>query len=288
MNSIKALPILILFLASLFACEKEVINVDTPVVQPQLVVNSFLNPDADSTLLFLSWSVPIFHNSDMNISYEDKAKVYIIENGKEHQLSYSHHDNYYFIPKSSMRVKEGENYKLKILCDQSKDLTAETIIPPKPVFELSYLGMDSLPIEKSADSYKYIYSVKIKIHNPDNKGYYRILAKGLLKDESHPDELYEINLNLIGKSNRFFYGDYEGVLEIKDESYYMNPQSMFLKKIIISVDKVDETFYLYNHALENYSDIDVFTEPTQVYSNIEDAFGVFCSYNTKSDTLDVK
>jgi hypothetical protein len=276
--------LIIIIIASLFACEEDVTNVDVPLVQPQLVVASFLHPDSDSNRLYLSWSTPIFHNSDMQHHDEANAKVYIEKDGIEYKLHYN--SGFYSIHKNQMSVEVGKTYKLKILCDNSETLIAETKIPPKPVFEISYSGKDSIPSQKGMSAYEYVYYVKLKVHNPDPKGYYRIFASGIVETGMPPpNNIATVILSLAGKENRLFYGDYEGTLLLSYQANMYISNNTVLKKIIIKIDKADETFYLYNHALEHYSDIDVFTEPTQVYSNIEHAFGVFCSYNTKTDSL---
>ncbi len=279
--------LLIIIISLFFSCEEDVTNVDVPLVQPQLVVASFLHPDADSNRLYLSWSNPIFHNSDMHHRNEANAKVYIEKDGLEYKLHYS--SGFYSIHKNQMSVEVGKTYKLKILCDNYETLSTETKIPPKPVFEISYSGKDSILSQKGMNSYEYIYYVKLKVQNPDPKGYYRIFASGTVETGMPPpNNNVTVLLGLAGEENRLFYGDYEGTLRLSYQPNMYISNNVILKKIIIKIDKADETFYLYNHSLEHYNDIDIFTEPTQVYSNIEHAFGVFCSYNTRSDSLELK
>ncbi len=265
----------------LFSCEKDVTNVEVPIVQPQLVVASFLNPLDNTSRVYLSWSNPIFNNSDMAHHNENTAEVYIIKDGGEYKLSYK--SGFYETEIGQMPIEVGEKYKLKVISDKSVDLNAETTIPPKPVFEISYMGMDSMISEKKGFQYEYIIYVKIKIQNPDKKGYYRIRPSGYIKTNQG---LTNRGFSMPGNENRIIYGNYEGVLRLGFQNWGYGLGGAFsIDKIIITLDKGDETFYRYNNAIEHYSGIDVFTEPTQVYSNIENAFGVFCSYSTKKDSI---
>jgi hypothetical protein len=64
--------------------------------------------------------------------------------------------------------------------------------------------------------------------------------------------------------------------------------STLTKQIYINLEKVDETYYRYHNALSHYQGVDLFTEPTLVYSNVENGLGVFCSYHSMMDSVVVK
>jgi hypothetical protein len=265
----------------LTACEKEAKNVDLPVVQPKLVVAAFLNPQEKQSNLFLSWSNPIYHNSDNTIQKEKDAKVFIEYLGNLYQMLYNTQNERYEISKSQLPIKAGDTYKMIIKSDKvSQTLEAETIVPEKPDFEAKYIGMDSLLEEDYNYSYyEYRFFVDLKIKNSESPGYYRILAQGVDNNGTL------INFLISRNENRKIYGD-------MTERIYLSPdyfsENLKLKKIFFTVQKCDETYYRYNHALEVYSDFDIFAEPTQVYSNVDNALGVFCSYNSITDTLIVK
>jgi hypothetical protein len=266
------------------SCEKKAKNVDLPVVQPVMVASAFLCPTENATSLFLSWSNPIFHNSEMNLKPEKDADVYIINQGIEYKMHYDNMENKYVISKNELSIKIGETYKLKVVSDKSKTLTATTTIPEKPIIKSKFIRMDSI-IENSNgyNSSQYIIYVDLKITNSEPKAYYRITAFAQIIDGgmNHVATCY-----IDGGNNRIIYGDFDQTLRMYPSFYSMD--GLKLNKMYIVVEKVDETFYRYHHALEAYSDMDFFVEPTQVYSNVENGFGAFCSHNIMIDSLDVK
>ena len=281
MKTIKYI-VLLLTIISLGACEKEATNVDVPVVQPKLVVATFLNPHESYTSLYLSWSNPIYHNTNNQIKPETQAKVYIESEGVSYPVNYSPANNRYEIAASQMKIVSGKSYHLKIESDKvDQVLKAETIVPAKPDFTAEYKGMDSITIEDGYGSYtEYRLYVDLHIKNAEHPGYYRVIAQCLTQD----GDLIELYMD--GYQNKKIYGDFNERLNIWPEYYDGN--SFKPKELYISVQKADESFYRYMHSLEMNNDIEIFTEPTQIYSNVENALGVFCSFYSVTDTLVVK
>lgn len=272
---------LLLLIFGFISCEKDS-NIDVPVVQPELVSACFLSPTADGTSMHLSWSAPIFKTTVHEMPLENNADVYISDGTNKYKVTYDNMKGYYYIPKSILEIKEGKKYSLSVHADKSKDLFAETIIPQKPVFDISFQATDSLhdPYAPSS-SYEYTYFVKLNITNPEPEAYYRISVTALIVSENggHIERMYPA-----GGENRIIRGDYSGVLILKKYGYTEER----VKKIYVNLHKVDETYYRYHHALENYTGEDFFAEPTLIYSNVENGLGVFCSYNNKVASVDVE
>ncbi len=285
-NKIISFSIITILAFGILSCEKTAENVDLPVVQPVLVANAFLNPENDNTSLYLTWSNPIFHNSDLTEKEEKNADVYIINQGVKYKMHYSNQESKYLLSKNELPIIIGETYNLKIVSDKSETLTASTTIPEKPVFTTKFVRIDSI-IEKTENykSSEYIIYVDLHIKNPAPKAYYRITA--YCKQVVAGTGMQQIAPCYIdGGNNRIIYGDYNKTLRMYPQYYTVD--GMKFEKIYIIIEKVDETFYRYQHALENYSDLEFFAEPTQVYSNIENGLGAFCSHNIVVDSLDVK
>ena len=271
----------ILFLLSLVACEKDAVNVDVPIVQPQLVVAGFLSPSLNETRLVLSWSAPIYNTTVHETPFEKDAKVFISEGSNEYQLNYTISDEAYIISRADLPIIAGKKYSLRVESNKSKSLIAETVIPVKPVFSISYLGFDSVYKDNYYNKYDYYYYVKLKISNTENTAYYRINSWGYYESKQGND-IYKMYSN--SKENRIIHGDYVGNIILQGSSRFEGSE---LRKIYVEVEKVDETYYRYHNGLENYSDIDIFTEPTLIYSNVENALGVFCSFNSIIDSLEI-
>ena len=167
---------------------------------------------------------------------------------------------------------------------KSKTLYAETIIPKKPVYSISFTGYDSLhsPYDSPA-MYTYKYYVKLNITNAESTAYYRVNCWGFVGGGAFGMSDY-ISLYPNPQENMIIHGNYSGTIFMIRSWQDMSR----IKRIIVSLQKVDETYYRYHHALENYQGIDLFSEPTLVYSNVDNGLGVFCSYNPILDSVIVK
>lgn len=280
MKNYKYIIPFILLIFGIISCEKDS-NIDVPIVQPELVSACFLSPTVDGTRLYLTWSAPIFNTTVHEMPDEEHANVNISDGSNNYKAHYINGAGYYFIPKPMMEIKEGSKYSLSVTANKSKDLYAETIIPAKPIFDIAFQSLDSLhDPHGSPSAYNYTYFVNLNIKNPDSEAYYRIsvTAKSYSSFGNNFVSLYPS-----GGENRIIRGDYSGIL-IMQRYGFSNER---IKKIYVNLHKVDETYYRYHHALENYSGDDFFSEPTLIYSNVENGLGVFCSYNNKLDSVDV-
>jgi len=277
---IKYIAFILLISIGLVACEKDS-NIEVPKENPKLVSACFLSPTADGTDLKLTWSAPIFNTTVHQMPLEKNAKVYIIDGTNKLPLTYSVSNEVYHISKAQLQIVEGKKYKLQVESSKSETLTAETIIPAAPKFSISFQSFDSTHSQYDSQYYTYRYFVKLNITNPEDKAYYRITAwaKGYYNGYKQTVSIYPAK-----GQNRIIYGDYSKTLTF----IITKSTSDQYKKIYISVHKVDETYYKYHHALENYQGTDFFSEPTLVYSNVENGLGVFCSYNVVMDSVDVK
>jgi len=277
---IKYIAFILLISIGLVACEKDS-NIEVPNENPKLVTACFLSPSADGTDLHLTWSAPIFKTTIHQMPTEKNAKVYIIDGTNKYPLTYFASSELYHISKSQLQIVEGKKYKLQVESSKSETLTAETIIPATPKYSIAFQSYDSTRNQYDSQYYTYRYFIKLNITNPENKAYYRISA--WYEDISYGGKTMQRIVPLNGE-NRIVYGDYSGnlvfVISKQDNSQ--------IKKIYVSVHKVDETYYKYHHALENYQGTDFFSEPTLVYSNVVNGLGVFCSYNVVMDSVEVK
>ena len=275
--------VLFSFLSLLFSsCEKEAKNVDVPVVQPQLVVAGFLSPSAEPTKVVLSWSAPIYHNTHHDKPMESNAKVFISDGANEYQLTYNSMKEYYSISKANMPVVVGKKYSLRVESDRSKTLTSESFVPSSPDYSIQYLGKDSVKDEYDNNVYYRRYFLKLKINNSEPTAFYRIKAwqQVIVYGNEQIEPMY---MNI--EDNMIVHGDVEKTIILED--YRMMHMSV-TKQIYINLEKVDETYYRYHNALSHYQGVDIFTEPTLVYSNVENGLGVFCSYHSVMDSVVVK
>ncbi len=110
--------------------------------------------------------------------------------------------------------------------------------------------------------YRYVYSSS---YNTNDNQIERAYVQGggdlmLLSDEFFNGGEYSLTL--------FSYNDLR-IMERKEDSTFY-----YKKYHQIQLHQVSEAFYRYYISLENNRYPDVFTEPTQVYSNIENGYGI--------------
>ena len=71
--------LIISLIPAFFACEKT-IHIDIPDNDPKPVAQAFLSPDDEYINVFLTWSVPLYHEFDWSFKDITDADVYIIKN----------------------------------------------------------------------------------------------------------------------------------------------------------------------------------------------------------------
>lgn len=141
-HHIKRRPILpalfILTLSFITSCElsKEVKNIPLPDEPRRLVINTFLDPDADSIRVYVGASNPLKYSQPMKFdSWEfpplPDAQVSIedLESGVKQLLTYSDSSQTHLYPKSAIPLRKGGKYRVEALHAELGQAHGECTIP---------------------------------------------------------------------------------------------------------------------------------------------------------------
>ena len=302
----------ILFISSiLFSCKKT-INIEIPDEGRRLVVNSFFK--ADSVLsVNLTQSRYILDNK-YNFDKIANAEIRLYEGDKYIESLQMQGDSTYL---GNYILKANNIYKIVVNSGEFPQLTAESLLPEKTgILEFSAEntkdeeGYDALGFtltfkdkpgednyyfvevyQRYVDHYTdyetgkdtvYVYFDKIYLYSTDPNTLDEWgLGEGLLLN----DALFngkEYSLKFFGYGNYYGYGydEYGNPIENaeSDVSFYVYFKS------------VSKEFYLYYKSLSKHFEAqdEIFMEPVQVYTNIENGFGIFAGYSEDLDSTRIQ
>ena len=223
--------IIIGFIVLFSACEKE-IEFDKKLVQPKLVVNSFITADSIIDVkISASKSIP---GVNQDFVWPDDAIVKLYVNGVETETLKTYTIDYpepkeimqYIDTDSrptvgyhtaSTKAEAGKTYKLEVSQPDYETVTSETYIPQQ-VDILSYSSKE-VREDRDGNSYKY-QTFKIKFKDPEGeKNYYRLFIKNFsgtwtsnTKDENDSTGFILINnqeVNQVMSDDRLLNPDQE-------------------------------------------------------------------------------
>ncbi len=273
---------IILLITAVFvlnSCEQDATNVDLPYEPPRLVVHSFISP-TDSLWLRLTTSAPVYNSINSTIKEINDAVVefYIDENNPVILSNIG--SGIYVYNSGSLNVVAGNTYKIKVSRNGYDQVTSECTVIEEPQFEISNEKIN-IKIGEWGDSTAVI-SVSLKMVNATEDSYYKIIPFAIYESIDYVDsaELYSNYYD-----SQFIKFSPNEVKTLKYETYY----SGFYKfnKIRFVVLKPDDHYYKYHYSVENFSGDAIFTEPSLIYSNINNGYGVFCSYNRKDTVINL-
>ena len=297
----------------LFSCEL-VIDVETPDFDPSIVANSIIQPDS-SFRVYLSRDYYILDNQIDN--YEKQgltgATIRLFENDQllgtmneiviETQWGETFNGYYVF----DYQPKAGQTYRMEVEKSGYETVIAEQQIP-QGLPDVTVAITDTTESEWGSELYKVemdlkdlpgdnYYEVQLYIstwepnydYEKDSTWYRQVIyelyaypesilvseyqERFLFSDELFKDTDYTITFEIENYFN-YYYDD--GISEPPGDSY-----------IFYQVRNCTEAYYNYYNsaALYSWNDGNPFAEPVHVYTNIENGFGIFGSFTSRTDTL---
>lgn len=204
----RLLPLLSL-LALLAACEKD-IEFDGALTEPMLVLNAVAQPD--TTLAVQVTESRFFLSSLDTFTTVKNATVALFVNGSFLE-NCAHSDNGLYV--STYRLAEGDHIRLSVAVPGLHTISAETMIPMRPVIE----RIDtSLSITEAYPIYYGYYDPETQSYTGDTTGWNihsRIKVTLTFKDKDQQADYYR----LVVKRQRNYYqeGFYEQVWFTKDD-----------------------------------------------------------------------
>ena len=311
----KNLLILSLFGLMIFSCSKEVkLNLDEP---PKIVIQSLLSPGNTIEVNVSRSFSPLISNQelykpdpncqgcylgiDTQKIFIKEAKVEIFEDGTLlEQLPYTSSGNY----RSQYAANVGHDYELKVSAEGYMPINAQTTVPEPVEMDTILFSVlsqvDQKTTYKATITYKgkegfnrYLFSAYSVYYDPDyQNGVYssmyigdRMEAGDIGNSSGISNFLYwEETSNGQTKEKKLYFNHYAYSQPINDTLSSENDTLVFIGVL----QNVTESYYLTRKSISKYEDTDYefgsfFTEPIQLYNNIEGGLGSFSAYS--SDTL---
>ena len=277
----------------MLSCEKSESIVDFPIYPSKLVLNCVFNED--SLWRFqISKSLSVLDNSNINLIDTANIKLYeddvLIED-----LSQSLGDGIYF---GNSKPKPNKQYRVEVSVDTSfTDIEAKAQVPLSvQISQINYVIIDSHYYD---DEWGYSYGsmeadFNIEIDDDvSSDNYYSITA--YYKDTMYFDDSssYEVYNTQLGLSSEDVYIDDAsewGEVIFSDELF--NGQKVSVKvnvniwdykpgmKLYWTLKNHSEDYYMYKKTFNVYQSVrgNPFAEPVQVFSNIENGYGIFAGF----------
>ena len=295
-----------IFLISIFtfaltcSCQKEVDNVKFPEFKSKLVISGFLSPDETDHYISVLGNQIIYGNP--YVPYDPGTITGTISNGineislrsifKKFTNSQDSAFLGFVFTSSELLVEEGITYTLKVMSDKGLSVESSCTVPLKKNL---FPTLDTVRITgtNSYDNSQYSY-LQSNFYFTDIKGeenYYSILSE-ITRYNSNSSYSNFANTNLVDpKYGCFSDKDIEGErlkvpLGIIYPKLYANDDSAFLKIYLLNTDK---PYYDYHRSILNYNSGETpFTEPSPIYSNINQGLGVFAAYTYDSIIVRLK
>ena len=189
---------------------------------------------------------------------------------------------------------EGDQLRFEVSSSEFDEVAvAETTIPYAP----NVISFDTLRVEANpdGDGLDKVY-LSLKIDDPSGSDYYNLNPQEGLSNFTTSDPVFADFMNIVHVDDLFGGSDYYGRGEYNmfNDTYFDGSQytinmnttaysveSYHYKPLVMEVTRVDYSLYQFAKSYSSYDYADdllaLFTEPVQVYSNVQNGVGVVCS-----------
>ena len=291
------------FAICLQSCEEEISLKDLGI-EPKLVLYCFLSPQYDTISVSLANSQPLF-SRNKTISVVEYAVVEISNDNKSWvQIPYDKACKRYLLPHSQFPVIEGTTYYIRASASGYESINASCTIP-------FWREVNLKPeVEFTVPSQPYVPYVDISISWQDYRGeenYYTFIGYGLQNNIGHDfindDWFYDTTICLSSWYITAWHSttglilsdegkDGEKINLLWDKHYdctyseFMDSYTQY-DSIYVLLVQTDRNVFLYENSYQVASDMggmeSIFMiEPTLVYNNIKNGYGIFGAMTFKS------
>lgn len=296
-------------MAGLTACEKEIMFTD--IAPEELLVVNGIQHVGEPARLYVEKSS--FYTDEVEKDFRVKdvhADLYVNGVFKESlrvRDSIRYEEHYYYeadslVPEIEYAfvycegdyiLCEGDVLRFEVSSSEfEKTAVAETTMPSMP----NAISFDTVRIAGNTDGYggKTIY-FSLVIDDPAGKDYYNLFPREGLEGFTTTDPVFADFMNVEHVEDLFGGGNYyaNGPYNLFSDSYFDGKQyavdiemsihtDVYLEPFVLEVSKVDYGLYQFKKSYSSFVTIDdgpmgLFTEPSQVYSNVRNGVGVVCS-----------
>lgn len=262
-------------LISIASCTTDATNVEVPNTAPKISVSCFISDDIDTISADIYWSDPVFTNSSRP-EFPSDMDVRISNGSTEAVLSYNLNNGRYEIPVTQFPLVAGQTYSLVVKASDGTTVNASTYIPTVP------------PVVTSSSA-----TITLQSQDGFEGGNYLLTFKNTLANASEAFEYYRLShyIRFQDVVNGYDYSGFYGSTYINEDAlnnnalysefnvqYYDFALDQNQITCVTYIMNCTEEYYRFHQTLENQSPGDPFSEPTLVYSNVENGLGVFAGY----------
>ena len=280
---------------------------------PKIVVLNQNFAASEPLEIILAETRPLFSEGN---KYINNATVQITQDGKPiGELNHVPNSDGKYGTEGRLIPEEGLSYAITVDAPGLESIHASNTIPQKvPIKKIDILNLQKK--EKENNQTEYNYQLDIVIDDPSNvNNYYQITFIQLLWDYSilgrdtilfpfpsltrpaiiqrnisdpiikHPETGALIKDDLFdGKEKKFQF----------DASIIFNESEKLIGQLVIELRTVSEDYYLFYSSLARQSqstgssNITAFDEPSSVYTNIENGYGIFAGYSFDLKAVSIK
>ncbi len=289
---------LIILLGFIFpSCMKEVVNPKLPSSGVRLSLQCYLSPDDSVSRAYLYLTRPLVGKSvDGTTDYPVGGRV-LVTDGTDtawferrlepdypdfpiNRKAYAHvlqNRDFPFVP--------GRTYKVVAMDTTGRQAWGSCTIPldEPPVF---HLAIDTAAPVGTVDRFPRL-RVRLKWPNlPGNNFYRALVSQTITRYDPFEDTVRTYQDNLYPSDGSEYL--------LKDESFgadslftvfngwVTNEVEVDSSSLLITLLQTDRAYYDFNLSLSRYWDTDFFSEPTQVYGNVQNGVGVVSAYRTRT------
>ncbi|MFY0673320.1 MAG: DUF4249 domain-containing protein [Bacteroidia bacterium] len=272
---------LILLIAS--SCQKT-IEFDGEITESKLVVNSIFNTE-DTFRIQVSNSLSLIDDANLKFIKDATVKLY---DDQDQLVSTPIHNSSGFYTDSEFKFQENKTYRIEVEKDGYKNVSATDQIPT----QANVNAIDTQTV-KSTDGYEQV-QVTVDFDDAEGKNYYMVEVKMeyYYKWDSFEYSGWEtayvgtIDPNVEGNNNTGEY--YSDRLILSDNNFNGNKYKLRFnldkyifqndfRNVVVRFYSMSESVYNYFTSVERYENVqgNPFATPVQVYSNVENGFGIF-------------
>ncbi len=295
---------LILILVLIFSgCEKEIsLEFDTP--DDILCLNCILEAGNDTVAIYVTKVQSV--QNDTAFTPVENARIELTKDGQILQgIIYRGNGRYLLKHKPEV----GKKYEIRVEVEGYEALTAETTIPVFPDAHAKF-KQDTIYDDYWVNGYRTVNKIVIDLKDTPTHDYYWFRLARIINFRGSPWGEYYISYKTdkmyFDEFNRYYVQDisypftsyeYKGALRL-DEQVFLNSEIQFslAAKLPITLFVINGDVYFDKHYKSSikqfltydYDDLPIF-EPVQIYSNINNGFGIFSSIAiSKFDITDKK
>jgi len=285
------------------SCEKEV-NIPIEYTDPKLVVNGLFNTDSlweveisTSQYIYDNSSIPLMDDAQVTITASTGSSFALTNQGNGLYTS------------QVEKPQTGEVYTIDVSHSNYVNVRASNELPT----EISIQNIDWQ--QQSVVSGELYRKINITFQDGPGDDYYMIRLAATYWDLGYDTLTGQLDSVLVHYPLYFFSqspavengsaNDPQPSITFKDdlfngsqytidllvEEYLFTEEKEGMEAIQISTSKISEEFYWYETSYQAYlssRDNKFFTQPVQVYTNIENGLGIFAGYNTRIDSIQIQ